>query len=446
MKKCLAPIVLATGVSLIALDVSAQSFSSFDPRSMAMGGVGVAVSRPDTATYFNPALLSLPREDDDFALQIPYVGAKVYDPDDYEDSITEIEDAVDALDATIDRLNNALNLSDFERLSTQTTDLNNALINIDEDLLLFDGGAGVAGGRPSEKLGIGVFVGGRLSFNGIFNYEDADDLTLLVQEADLVAGCIAVPATCTTVANQLEMINITAGTPQAPINVTINYDPDNDLQSTADIRGILITEAGISFSHYYNGFAIGVTPKYVKVETFDYQADVDDADTDDFDGSEWIETYSDFNLDLGIAKAINENVNVGLVIKNLIEQDYDTVQKDILSSSDYSSRGGAMTLSPQARAGISYQSDWWIVAADLDLTKNGGIGFEEDSQQLSVGAEFDALGFLQLRVGYKSDLEDSDRSNASAGIGIFFLGAHIDAAVAGNGDEMGGSFELGFSF
>ena len=135
-----------------------------------------------------------------------------------------------------------------------------------------------------------------------------------------------------------------------------------------------------------------------------------------------------------------------MIVKNILEQKYDTVQKNTLSAADYQARGGAIVISPQVRAGIAYQSNWGTLAADLDLTKNKAIGFEEDSQQLALGAAFDTLGFLQLRVGYKSDFEDSDRSAASAGLGVVFLGGHIDAVISGNSDEIGGVLAFGFAF
>ena len=51
-------------------------FGSFDTRSMAMGGAGVAVGGPDAAPLFNPALLSVSKDEDDFALILPTIGIR----------------------------------------------------------------------------------------------------------------------------------------------------------------------------------------------------------------------------------------------------------------------------------------------------------------------------------------------------------------------------------
>ena len=448
MQKRVLPLILATAASVSSANLYAQSFSSFDPRSMAMGGTGVAVSRPDTASFFNPSLLSLPREDDNFSLQIPYIGAKFYDPDDFEDDLDTAQDAVDALDATIAAIDAAASYTanDFNNLASDTTNVNNALISMDETLLHFEVGGGIAGGLPGEELGIGAYVNGRLMGSGIVNYEDSQTLDDLAQDATILANCISAPPSCLNTLGDLTYITVSAGTITNPINLSVNFDTDTDLTSTADLRGILVSEVGISLSHSFDSFSLGITPKYISIETFDYQATVENADTDDFDGDDYIESYSDFNIDLGISSKLKENVIIGLVVKNIIEQEYETVQKDLLTPSEYKNRGGDMVLSPQARVGIAYQTAWALVAADLDLTKNKAIGYEEDSQQLAVGAEFDALNVLQLRLGYKLDFEDSDRSTASAGLGVAFLGAHVDLAIAGNGDEIGGAMELGFSF
>lgn len=62
------PLKLAL-VSALCLSSSvafALPFNSFDPRSMAMGGAGVAVGSAGTAPFFNPALLAVTKDEDDF--------------------------------------------------------------------------------------------------------------------------------------------------------------------------------------------------------------------------------------------------------------------------------------------------------------------------------------------------------------------------------------------
>ena len=66
----------ATTALLVSSTVSiAIPFSSFDPRSMAMGGVGAVLADADTAPLFNPALLSVTRYSDKFSLVLPTLAA-----------------------------------------------------------------------------------------------------------------------------------------------------------------------------------------------------------------------------------------------------------------------------------------------------------------------------------------------------------------------------------
>ena len=44
----------------------AMPFGTFDPRSMAMGGTGVASDTSANAAFFNPALLATANKDEDF--------------------------------------------------------------------------------------------------------------------------------------------------------------------------------------------------------------------------------------------------------------------------------------------------------------------------------------------------------------------------------------------
>ncbi|MFU8838515.1 MAG: plasmid transfer protein, partial [Thiohalomonadaceae bacterium] len=79
---------IAMGAVLLASYgiTQAAPFNSYDPRSMAMGGAGVAVGNAGTASMFNPALLAASHDKDRFAILIPVAGARAFDPDDFSDA------------------------------------------------------------------------------------------------------------------------------------------------------------------------------------------------------------------------------------------------------------------------------------------------------------------------------------------------------------------------
>ena len=106
-----------------------------------------------------------------------------------------------------------------------------------------------------------------------------------------------------------------------------------------------------------------------------------------------------------------------------------------------------MKLKAQARVGVSHSNDWSTVALDVDLTTNDPAGFEDSSKYVALGAELNAWGWAQLRLGYRADVKNSNRSVASVGVGISPFGVvHIDLAASGNADEVGGSARLAFTF
>ena len=73
----------------------AMPFNSFDPRSMAMGGTGVAVGDPSTAPFFNPAMLTAtPLKK--YSVELPVIGAIVSDPGDVH---TNLQSAVNSSNA-----------------------------------------------------------------------------------------------------------------------------------------------------------------------------------------------------------------------------------------------------------------------------------------------------------------------------------------------------------
>ena len=138
-------------------------------------------------------------------------------------------------------------------------------------------------------------------------------------------------------------------------------------------------------------------------------------------------------------KEFANGLYAGLVAKNLIKQDYDTVELNGVRHT--------IALRPQLRAGLGYDGGWYRLGLDVDLTKNKPLTFENASRYVAIGGELSAWGWAQLRAGYRFDTENSDRSVASVGIGLSpFKVLHLDLAVAGNSNEIGVSTQLALTF
>jgi len=388
----------------------AAPFGFFDARSAAMGGAGVSAATSGNASYFNPALLSLPRPDGRWSVQLPIVGARVVDSQKLLDDIDRIEPVGDALDAAITNFNAAQTQANAGPLVTALENFRVELGTMSTKSV--DAGAFAAPltvGVPGRSLGVGVYAAARGDLGAQFLYDGADQTYL----QNLVAAAQAYAA---------------SGLPAdlAALQAAFGVNPDGsikdpDLKSRVNLRGLLQGEFGVSLSSQFDsldGLAIGITPKIVWVGTLDYSVTAQQTEIDLDRGKTYHRTT---NFDLGAAKEWG-SLRAGLVGKNLITKRYKTALDNTIE------------VKPQFRAGVSHHTDWTTVAFDLDLTKNDPAGLDKATRYAAVGAEFD-ITLLKLRVGYRKDLANNYPSVPSFGIGLSLLGVHLDIAAARRGDE-----------
>lgn len=396
---------------LMSAQAMAAPFNSMDPRSFALGGAGVSSADSGNAVFMNPALLSATHSDDDFSIELPIVGARLYDPgeladglDDYQDSNVEGE-----FDAALVALRATPSAANYDNVATATGNLLTKLDAIANDAVQAELMAGMVVGVPNKTLGVSVVASGRVVLGGILNMTAVDRA--------LLQGVIA-DANNTAPVSEFDGIGSGA------------------LTSTLDARGAYIQEVGVALSREFDiggsPWAIGITPKVVKVRTFDYSAAVNTADIGDDDKGR--KDYDEFNMDVGVAKDFGAGFRAGLVVKDLIGQEYETA------------RGNKINLDPQVRVGVSHRNEFVMVTADLDFTENEPVGYESKSQYLALGAELDIFDTVQIRIGYKHNMSDEDTSAPTVGFGFSPFGLHIDAAVSANDDEVSAALQLGFRF
>ena len=192
--------------------------------------------------------------------------------------------------------------------------------------------------------------------------------------------------------------------------------------------------------------SIGVTPKIVSAEVFGSSVDLANYDTD---GSSLIDTNNATDLgsvgtvDIGIVAEISESTQVGLVIRNLIE---DT----LINGAD------TVNISRQMKVGLAYRGDLFTIGADMDLIESDPVitnaGFQTKANQMaSLGLELNAWDWIQLRFGVQKNLADNafvvnEDALLTAGVG-FWIGVNVDVAVITDGDSVGGVFaQTGFKF
>jgi len=295
------------------------------------------------------------------------------------------------------------------------------LNSISGKMVQLDGNIALTIGIPSKKFGSSLYVNGWALGGGEAIFTQADETAI---------------TDALTVATTLD--------PNNPLltDTTVLTTTDT-LTSSVHTLFVLFAEVGISFAREIQlggqSIAVGITPKFVKVKTYDFIFSGSTLDTAEVTLDSGETSESNFNLDIGFSEDLNNGWKTGLTVKNLIAQEYNTVENNVI------------TVEPMARIGVSHQTDWTLVAVDVDLTENDPVAFEAKTQYVSFGAELDVFDSAQLRVGYRTNLSDTGTAASdfvSAGIGLSPFGIHLDLAVAGDtdGTEVGIALQTGFRF
>jgi F plasmid transfer operon protein TraF len=428
------PLAVALCLASASALASPQAFMS--ARSFAMGGTGVAIAHPAAAGASNPAMMASEQHDwaDDFGLILPSVNARAADEEEAIDQVDEIQDVIDGLESQIAAFDpNTSDQQTVQSVQNAAADLRDRLTAFDKDTMRLNAGLGLGLSVPGQSLAVGVFSNANLTATVRGDVSD-NDISLL----DAIAT-----------ANDAQDVDTAIG------QVT-NPDDTLNLTSQGKILASAVAEVGISFARQFelaNGdqFQLGLSPKYVELRTFQYTESVSGFEDEEFDSDESQTDKSGFNLDIGAAYAFgDENQwNTGVVVKNLIPMELDSAASRPLLGEEVRT----LELNPMVTAGIAHSGDYHVVTAEIDLTKKEAFGFEDDTQWLAVGAEFDAFRYAQLRAGVRHNLASNDDNDGieettqfTAGVGLNILGARLDIGALFSDAEVGAALELGTAF
>ncbi|MFH4858191.1 conjugal transfer protein TraF [Vibrio diabolicus] len=186
------------------------------------------------------------------------------------------------------------------------------------------------------------------------------------------------------------------------------------------VQGVSIgvAEAGVSLAKYTNfmnqHLSFGVTPKLQRIYTYSYATSFQNFDTKDLREHETAETM--FNLDAGALWFFGP-YRVGISAKNLIGRDVKTKSfmygSDTIKSYEYSMR-------PVYTVGAGIVADYFTMSVDYDLNEEKRFSsFDDNTQMIRAGIEFDILRQMALRAGYMKNLaQSSDEGTITAGIGL----------------------------
>jgi opacity protein-like surface antigen len=371
-------------VKLSALAValfSTTATAAIDSRSFAMGGTGVSNANYLTSSFHNPALAARYSERDDFGMILPTINVRAHDS---SDLVSSVDTFIDAFDLWEDSNGN----DERAREEWQST-----LASMDGETINADISTGMVIAIPNQYLSANLFATVNLT---AFATPDVDnnDLNITSTDEDLNS----------------RVLGLGAGT--VDIGLTLARELDIDA-----LPGRLF---------------LGVSPKFQQLVALGYSAAIEDTDEEDFDFDD-ANTSSGFNLDIGLAYDVNDNIQLGFSARNLLEQ---TLETNTYATADNQINTATYVVGPEFVIGASYQTKLFSVSADVDL--NEKEYFKEvdyATQYARLGAEFDAWSWAQVRAGYSMSMNDYAEDMVTAGLGVKLFGtAGLDIS-AGYGSD-----------
>ncbi len=414
IKKLNSKILIATALSVVTQAVYAIPFT-FEGRSLGMGGVSVATADLATASWANPAMLTNQRPDDDFSLLVG-LGVFVRDNDDLLIDIDDFQAADSAREAAKgsgDVISEAGALLDMA-----------AIVNRIEGKAVAPEATGVA------AVGI-AFDSFAMSFSA---------------RADVIAAGVVTDLSCAPLTDP------TCDPVRLESEIT---SPDFNI---LNLEGLYATELGVSIAKDFQVFerkvSIGIKPKIVDLTSFTYRESIltADAGLDSINKEDVEKDLGTFaTVDLGMAADISDSFRLALTARNLITDDFNVD----LGTINGTPVNAVLNFDTEVRIGAAYHSSIVTVALDYDVTENSPLlanpAFDTlKTQYVALGAEFNALDYMQLRIGAAKNIASGISDGAkdptyTVGLG-FWLGFNLDIAAVLNDHTVGGFVQTGFRF
>lgn len=395
-------IVSVTVISLTINNVFSANYYS-DTRNMAMGGVGVATSRGHGALLSNPALLAT---EENYQLTLPVVGMKFLDKHHLIDDLKSIKSKVDKYQE-----NKSSDVSAARTLAGELASILETVKNQNKDAYLNIGAAAsMIFPGPGDTYRMGFFVKTQV------------DVAVhpTITEGDL------------RLASGIASGNIPA------------LDFERNISSEARGLAVWVTDLGFSLGRSFEIkdklLQVGITPKIQMIKTFNYAVNINQYKTKDFKLSQYMSQHNKFNLDLGVAAELTEQLTVGLVGKNLL--------KNSLETKTIHDKSFTYQIAPAVSTGFAYQWKQLTTALDVDITATKAFDNQKDSQYVSFGTEWEASDWAQLRAGYRMDMKHSKPNMVTAGFG-FHPGSVFKLDIAGmlgSKRNLGAVLQMSYTF
>ena len=479
-------------LALSAPRLSAEEFAILGPRAVGMGGAGVAATRGNMATYWNPAALAPPRGTrlDPFWDMTVHGGISANATKRILFTISEIKNRFDRIDFG--------SLTDDLLTSRELTgqSVNNIVAIVDAVPRLAIPGTGIVGNAtPGVSFRVGRFG---FSAMGLFNagglaIADLERLSLGNAGLEVIFSGDRMPTTeagmelardltedlerrgiqdAERIANEMAAATEEVGINPADEryrNLLVNVldatigdtaqqvDPDTLItnnQTGVNLRGIILQEYAFGYAHpFFDVVSIGVAPKILygttkfSPFTLNELKDFRDVLTEFFEGE--TRRSMEISVDAGILTQPLPWLSIGLVGKYLNTPEFP-----------FAGPGGRYGIDPQFRGGIAMGPfAGFTFAFDGDIVPNRSEALPDfRSQRVGGGFEYNLWDHLFLRSGVSANIvENLEGATFHLGLGGRLggfgmdIGASLSTAtvpINTNGDRLPerGNFSLALSY
>lgn len=417
------PAALAcVGGFCLTMNAAASSYGVFDARALSMAGTAVAVGDVNQAHHYNPSLIAFHEGHEDRTQDGRHSLALVANriSDGAQAAAEAIADDLEGdLSRAIDQLNDVPTTQAAQVGIEAARGLEQAMHDLNDKVIEADGYVGYSITLPADGEGGAFFVGSRILGIGSSSISESD--------FDLLDDYL----------EALQYI-ATEGAEGAPHPELFNeqnrlYNPSSRIESSASGIGIVQTELGVSGAKQWQLWgvpvALGMAPKLVHLQSYgeSWRTVEGEFDSNSFDARSFY-----LNMDVGATVVFAERYRVALAVKDLRSKSF-TVAPD-----------RRVRLQPRTRLGLAYDHPKLRLGLDLDLSKHANPQTQVDQQKISVGAEYQPLQMLKLRLGYQHDLEQQSDDRSTVGLG-FKLG-RVSSELAYSHGESGNGAAVQFSF
>jgi hypothetical protein len=432
---------------LLGLCYSSVAFSGYrtflDPRSMAMGGTGVAASTKFNASSHNPALIAFNRGNKPDKIHISAsLGTRELHNFDLESDIRNYQNS-DVEQDFLDAVGEASSNSTPDQISLVRT-TGAKLKKTLEDMNL-------SSYREDETSAFSLLVDTNpVTINFFTRREIREMITIIDTDVNIIS---------TTINHFIDPDNVDL--PRGNIDERIEPTVDS---TYFEIKEFGATVATTNVYDYNMPISWGFTPKLIEMNGSHISTKISDYDVANPVDERISTGLLEWNLDVGFAMLLTDDFLeqelgldgfwlegewvFGMSGMNLFPTDFTPFGAGL---GNPELPGEKRAIQAQYQLGIAHYRENFMLTMDIELSEHEVFDFEGITRFVSIGGEYYWRDDLHIRAGVRINTvqtEGAGRDTDTLSAGFLYQphGLSIEAAVMGNELEVGATFGFGLTF